>query len=288
MNGFSKAHPTVQLLFFAVAIIIPLSFSNPFISAASLFGAVVFSLVNDTKRGLKSLIYSLAAIVAVGVFNMLFAHYGNTVIFVVKETNFTLEAFAFGINQGMLLASSIIWFTYFGRILDSERLMYLFRFAPKLVLLFSMVLGFIPRFITKFGDIKDAKAGLRGGKKPETAREKMSDALENLSALVTYSLESSIITADSMSARGFNINKPRASRFPFTNRDLVLLSLFIFTLFEMILQKAAGNLSFYFEPELRIKSLSLVALEVFILFNLIPSIIDLRKVYKWKRLNSKK
>lgn len=87
-------------------------------------------------------------------------------------------------------------------------------------------------------DIETASMALNGGKKP---KNKMKSALNNLSALVTYSLESSIVTADSMTARGYNPKAVRYSRYKFKAIDGVMIALSLVALVYVICAKAGGK-----------------------------------------------
>ncbi len=257
-----------MLFFFAFSVIAPLVLSNPFISFIAFACALIYNLTESGRKGLKSLAFSLAVVAAVSAFNMLFAHYGEDADVCIVE--------------GMMIASSVVWFTAMGVCLNSEKIIYLFRFAPKSALVFSMVLGFIPRFIRKLEDIRNAQIALRGGEQPNGVKEKASVALNNFSALVSYSLESSIITADSMNARGYNPKAVRSGRYKYSYSDIVLLALMFALAGEVLIQKTTGNLSFVFEPKVYYEQLSVPALVAFALFELIPTALNLTENIKWK------
>lgn len=283
MDSFSKLHPTVLFLYFLMSLAAVLTFNNPIISALSLFGALIYTFALFGKGALKRLGFSVLVIFTVALFNFLFARYGVDVLFTVRDTDFTLEALFYGVNQGMIVASTILWFTALGKCVDSEKLVYLFRFSPKSALLISMVLGFIPRFLKKQKEIREARLALCGGETEGGIKGKFSAALSDLSALTTYALEGSIITANSMNARGYNPYVIRRGRYKFNSDDLIVLilitSLFSFVLF----QKFIGNLSFVFEPQIYIKRLSIPAAVCFFILELLPSIVDLRGILLWKR-----
>ena len=284
---FFKLHPAVLALYFAFVLGITLTFNNPFVSAVSLICGVIYTLVLKGRRVYKTALFSLITVAAVGVFNMLFAHYGADVLFTVGKTDFTLESLAYGLNQGAVLASSLIWFTLLGSALDSGRIIYLLRFAPKTALLFSMVLGFIPRMLEKLSDIRTARAALFGGRENTGFKQRLSEDVKCLSALVTYALESSIITARSMQARGYNPKAVRGERYRYAEQDLLITTAVLFLSVYIIIQKITGNFAFEFEPYLVSKRLSIPALISFALLALIPSAADLWENIRWKQLSSK-
>lgn len=279
MDRFSKFHPIFHFLYFIGMFALIVSVYNPFFVLPSLVGALLYEVKIRGKEALSSLKFSVVMILVIGLFNMLFAHYGITVLFTIGDTEFTLEALFYGINQGFVVAAMVLWFGIFGRVVDSEKVIYAFRFAPKTALLFSMVLGFIPRFTKKLADIETAALALDGGKKP---KNKLKAALNNLSALVTYSLESSIITADSMTARGYNPKTVRYSRYKFKLADGVLIALSAVCLFYVIFAKASDMITFVFDPRIYSKTFDISAFLLFLLLSFLPLITDLTEEFLWK------
>ncbi len=279
MDRFSKLHPIFHFLYFIGMFVLVVSVYNPFFVLPSLVGALLYELKIRGKEALSSFKFSVIMIFVIGLFNMLFAHYGITVLFTVGDTEFTLEAMFYGINQGFVVAAMVLWFGIFGRVVDSEKVIYAFRFAPKSALLFSMVLGFIPRFTKKLNDIETAALALDGGKKP---KNKLKSALNNLSALVTYSLESSVVTADSMTARGYNPKAVRYSRYKFKSADGVLIVLSFVCLVYVVFAKASDKITFVFDPRIYSKTFDITAFVLFLLLSFLPLIIDLTEELLWK------
>lgn len=284
MDRFSKLHPLLHTIFFVIVFVFVLSINNPIFSAVSLVSAVLYGVRMRGKEIWGTIKFSLVVLVTVSVFNMLFAHYGEDVLFTVGYTNFTLEALLYGFNQGMVLCSVMLWFGAFSRVMDSERVIYILRFSPKIALLFSMILGFIPRFTTKLNDIREAQLGLNSS---NADKKKFRQALDNLSALISYCLESSIITADSMSARGYNPKAVRAGRYKYTVFDVALILIIIALSAVIIVEKIRGNISFIFDPYIELKSFSTCAIVSFSIINLIPLILDLWEDMLWKLSNAK-
>lgn len=284
MDRFSKLHPMMQFLFFIFNFVIILSVNNPIFSAISLACAIVYSFFIRGVKAFSSVKYVIMIMIVVSVFNMLFAHYGNDVLFSINETDFTLEALFYGFNQSMVLCAVMLWFSAFSRVIDSEKVVYIFRFTPKLALLFSMVLGFIPRFNKKLDDIRDARLGLDGGEKP---KKKLKSAIDNLSALVTYSLESSIITADSMEARAYNPRAVRHSRYKYSTVDVIMILLIVALSAFVISQIIMQNTVFVFDPAIYIKRLSIPSVVCFVILEFLPIIIDLVENVLWKLSVSK-
>ena len=286
MNAFYKLHPLTKGAFFLCAFVLTLSVNHPVLSALSLCFALLYIGVSSGRAFFASLRFCVPVVALVGLFNMLFAHYGMTPLFTVGNTDFTLEALCYGLNQGMVMAAVMLWFRALSYVQDSAETAYLLRFAPKLALLFSMVLGFLPRFHAKLGDIRDAQAGLRGGAKQDM-KSRLKTALQNLSGLVTYALESSIVTADLMEARGFRQRAVSYARYRMTLRDVAYLIL-IFLCFAYILYAViAGRMKFLFEPVIAYRSNDILTIIFFTVLMSLPSAVELWEVLLWKKSNAK-
>lgn len=286
MDRFSKLHPSVQLLFFLFSFVGVIIANNPFVSAISLVSALIYEFVSNRKKLLSTFRFSLLIVVFIAIFNFIFVHYGNTVLFNVNGIKFTLEALLFGVNQGVVVGAFITWFAIFSRVMDSERVVYVLRFAPKMALMFSMVLGAIPRLSKKLDAIREARLGLANND-DNSKRSILKNGISDLSALITYSLESSIITANSMEARGFNPKKIRVGRFKITIFDIILLIVIIVLYAVVISQIVTNRLAFVFQPAVRIGSFSVVGIICFAVLELLPTIIDLVEDALWKLSNAK-
>ncbi len=287
MNRFSKLHPILHLIFYVFSLMFVLVVSNPFYSFASLVCALLYNGVIYPKRIRKNIVFSIIIILFVSFFNMLFAHYGADVLFLIGHTEFTLEALFYGFNQGLVFSAVVMWFTALSFNSDGDRVLYIFSFAPKLSLMFSMILGFIPRFTKKLGEIRDAQKALLGGESPQGIKNKFKSEVNILSALITYSLESSIITADSMNARGYKKGALSVKRYKICVQDILFSVIILIAAIYLIYSKAAGNITFIFEPVIYSKSFSIGAFAVFCVAEGIPFIAEMWEEMLWKLSNSK-
>ena len=162
MDRFSKFHPAVCLFFFLFVIVITLVYINPVHAALSLVCALLYSLrLLGVQRTAAQLKFSLPLILIAALFNMLFCRYGQTVLFSVFQIGFSLEPLAYGACLGTMLAAVLVWFSAYSEIITSEKFTALFgRFAPNTVLIFSMVLRFLPLMVKTAGEIKEAQQGI--------------------------------------------------------------------------------------------------------------------------------
>ena len=85
-----------------------------------------------------------------------------------------------------MLLSVILWFSVFNSVFDSEKLIYIFgRFLPRLALLLSMVLHFVPKFILVFKRTLAAQSDFCG-------KNKFKQYIGAFSASVSVMLEGSV------------------------------------------------------------------------------------------------
>lgn len=287
MDRFSKMHPSLHFVFFVCLFVLIVAVSNPVYAVASLAFGACYDVILRKNKALKGLGFVLTIIGIVSIFNMLFAHYGVDVLFRINDTEFTLQALIYGVYQGLLLGSFVVWFGIFSRLMDSQKVAYLFRFSPKLALIFSMVLGFIPRFTKKLNDIRDAQAGLNGGKNADGKKAKLKQGISILSALVTYSLESSIITSDSMNARGYNPRAVVVKQYKASLGDFVLMVLALAVSAFVIVMKIEGRISFVFEPVTYFESFDVLSFVAFCVLCFAPIFVDLMEGILWKLSASK-
>jgi len=138
------------------------------------------------------------------VFNLLFAHAGNRVLFTLPQNwpliggKITLEALLYGLANGASLFAILLIFASFNLVVDSHRLL---RWLPpglfQAGLVVSIALSFVPQMMASLKDIREAQL-VRGFK-----FRGLRDLIPLFIPLVTTALERSLTLAESMEARGF-------------------------------------------------------------------------------------
>lgn len=152
MLRFNSFNPLAQLIYFVSVLLVSMFTWNYIILLLSLFGAAAYSVLQKGfKLFLKSFFGYVLIFLLVTITNPLFSHKGVTPLIFINDIPITLEAIVYGAVLGLMLLSVILWFSVFNSVFDSEKLIYIFgRFLPRLALLFSMVLHFVPKFILVF------------------------------------------------------------------------------------------------------------------------------------------
>lgn len=283
MDRFSRFNPKSCFLFFVLEIVLCLLIFNPAFLAVSLLSSLFYSVKLEGKRAVKRFFtFILPLIFFIGLFNMIFAHYGETVLFTVFLYDFTLESFFYGINQGAMFSIVILWLSCYSIVMTSDKFLSVFsKTAPNCSLVFSMVLSFIPRLRKNAEEINDA------GKLIDTGENKLKKSISNFSALITMTLEESIEVSDSMKARGFNKNRRAYSKYGFSFSDGVIITVSIILFAVMLYYKISGKTLFIFEPAMAFNYFSPLSLAVYGVMSFLPLIVDLWEDVKWLYLKQK-
>lgn len=289
-TAFSEYHPIVNMTFYGLTIGVTMFSMSPIFLACTLILSWCYSVLLRGRAAVKmNLILSFWTIIIMTFINVLFTHNGETVMFYLNGNRITLESLIYGISAAVMLCSVIIWFTSFNVIMTAEKLIYLFgKATPVLGLTLSMIFRYIPLLRNRYDEIsmgqncmypdRTSRIGelRRGGKK--------------ISILISWSLESSIDSADSMEARGYGL-KGRTSfhLYHFTSRDMLmelwLCAVGAVCIIGCMLDKA----EVFFYPVYKIHPFDMgatITLVVFALLMSTPLIIDLTGEMKWKRSDS--
>lgn len=272
-------HPLTLFFYFFYVIFAAVFTFNPLILCSALLGAVLLLIMLDGLKAVKMLIIYLIMIVIISITNPLFSHNGATVLFFINDSRITLEAMIYGIAASIMIVGMLIWFNCFNKVFDSEKHMYLIgRFFPKLALVFSMTLNFIPRFISEFKSISNAQKTVK--------QSRLKRYLGAFSAVITRSMEGAIITSDSMNARGYTLKgRTFFHRYKFSFYDIFLIT--VFTILFILSLMFRCEVNFYPLFEINLNALSLTGVIAYMILALLPFILEVKEALKWKLSLSK-
>lgn len=291
MRTFEEYNPMVTAVYFFAVSGIVMFCRNPVLLLASLFGALLYYFMRNKLHNAKTHLFSLGLFLVMILINPLVSHNGVTVLFLINHNPITLEATVYGIASGMMVLAVLYWFSSFTQLMTSDKLLYLFgKLSPKLALVLSMGLRYVPLFSKQTVKINQTQTAL-GLYKDDNIIDRYKGGLRVFSVMITWALENGIITADSMTARGYGIGKrSNFSIFRFRRADVILLSiasvLFVLTLISI----GSGALDFAYYPAMQSTDLSSTALLGYIsygILTLLPTIIEAKETFKWKYLQSK-
>ena len=292
MKSFSSYHPAALLGYFAALILIAMLTANPVLQLIALFGGILFSCtLNSAAENIKNMLFYLAALVLIALFNPLFSHNGETVLFYLNSNPVTLEAAACGAGMALTLIAVLIWCMAFSSIMTSDKFIFLFaKTLPKTGLALSMALRFIPLYRRQIKKISRAQKSC-GLYSSASRLDRIKSALSVLSCVITWSFENALKTSQSMAARGYALKgKSRFSRFRFTFRDAWLLILTLTLFGTAAAFSAAGALDFSYYPKISAVNMSpgaLCAYAAYLALSLLPFFNEVKENLKWKYYESK-
>ena len=290
MRSFSEYNPIVIAVWFLSVTGVAMFCSYPLLMVISLAGAVAFFIIRNGLSHGKTHIFFWILFLILALANPLISHNGKTVLFVMNHNPVTLEAALYGLNSAAMIIGVLYWLRSFTQIMTSEKLLYITgALSPKLSLVLSMALRFVPMFSRQSAKINAAQTAM-GLYKDDNIIDDIKGRSRVFSVMVTWALENGIITADSMEARGFGTGRrTHMRRFSFRAPDIIFLLTTLVLL--AVTAAAAGNnsLSFEFYPSISIKTpntLGVLGLTAYCTMILMPMILELVVNLRWKYLRS--
>lgn len=292
MNEFKSYHPIVNFTYFVFSIGFSCFFMHPVCILISLVCSFVCSSLSD-KSTITKLKYILPILMLMALINPLFNHKGVTILTYLPSKNpLTLESIIYGFFSSAMIISVIMWFSFYNKIMTSDKLIYLFgRIIPKMSLVISMTLSFVPRFLRQLHIVANAQRALGRDVSHGSIIKRAKYGLTILSITITWALENAIDTADSMKSRGYGLlGRTAFSTFSFDSRDkkaffiILVLGIYIFT------GNIRGSISFLYFPALYTDDFSPYTISIFIAYFLLlicPVLIEILEAKRWKALKSK-
>ncbi len=291
MKALDRYNPIVVFSYF-LAVTLPAMFSmQPFLLLLSLFGACLYFFVkNGTKNGRLHLVF-FGLLCLISLVNPLFQHNGVTVLFILNSNPVTLEAFLYGLFAGVMTVSVLYWFSLMSSMMTSDKYLYIFgKISPKIALLLSMAMRFVPLFSRRINKVRGAQKGL-GLYRDDTLFDKIRGEIRIFSIMVTWCLEDGIHTASSMEARGYNTGRrSQFALFHMTASDLAMLLFMLVLAGVTLLSLSLGALDFDFYPALTFpvrSPLGALGLGAYGTLSLLPTILEAKEALKWHWLRSK-
>ena len=209
--GLRNLHPFSALLFLIFAFVVSMASTHPLLLAANLTAAIAADIAVQPKKAFRLMFrVLLPMLILITAFNGVYNHYGVTVLFETANGNrFTLEALLYGLVFAVKACTAVLWLDSLGEVFQSDKVIFLFgRLSPRLALVVSMVLRFLPLIRRQADEINASQRGL-GVDVGTNVVQKLRAAAHRLSILISWTLERGIDTSDSMRARGYGL-RPRS------------------------------------------------------------------------------
>lgn len=288
---FAQYHPAVNFIFFVFAIGITMFSMDPVFLLVTLVTSWIWSVLLGGKKAVKfNLIMTVPIVIVMAIINTLFTHNGATVLFYLNYNRITLEAFLFGIAGAVMISSVVVWFTCFNKVMTSDKFIYLFgKAAPVLGLTLSMIFRFIPLLKSRYNEISMGQKCM-GRHVEKGFFAKGRQLIKEVSILISWSLEASIETSDSMEARGYGLpHRSSFHLFKFTDRDKKLTAYIMLTGIVATIGCALGKTTIYYYPVVVLEGWDLLKILTLICYSMLlvaPIVIDILGEKKWQAYKS--
>ena len=284
--GFKGMHPLSEFFFYLFAFAFGLISSHPLCLITGLLCAFFY----DFKlRGRKTVDFFIRIIIPLiilsGLINGLVSHFGETVLFNLPWNKpFTLESVIYGIVFSLKASSTLLWLNSFNEVVSSDKIVYLFgKFSPKIALIISMSLRFIPLITEQSSNINTALKGIGASEATLKFTGKIKSAAKRLSVLVSWSLERGIDTSSSMKARGYGLKgRTVYNPYGFSFKDILLIFMLLTGCAAFFL--SGKTLTATYNPETLIPFPDIkgfISWTVFTVILLFPLILDFSEEKKW-------
>ena len=207
VKTLSLHHPGAVSVYF-LCVLLPVVFGlDPVRGAIGLASGLLLWGLTDETRSLRGAAFYLAVPALSALINPLFNHNGVSVLFFLNSNPITREAVLNGLVLGLVLSAALVWGRCFSAVMDADRLLTVTSaLSPKLSLVLSMTLRMIPLLRRQTVRTREAHTGA-GLRREDNMPDRIRGGARVFSGLVTWALENGIVTADSMTARGYGTGR---------------------------------------------------------------------------------
>lgn len=293
-DTFQKYHPLVNFLYFTLVIGFAMALNHPLAQGISFACACIYAVQAEGKKAvLFTLKWCLPVMLVTAFMNPAFSHEGVTILLYFPTGNpLTLESILYGLSSGVMIATVMLWFLNFNRVITSDKFIYLFgRVIPAMSLVLSMTLRFIPKFKSQMNTVIEAQRSIGRDISQGSLWQRTKTAITVLSIMITWALENAIETADSMKSRGYGLKGRSAfSIYRFDDRDKTAIAYLLFCGLYLICGVIVSAFGFRYFPSIRYISLNTVTLSfqfVYLILCIMPVVLNGLEERKWKAIHSR-
>lgn len=290
---FCIYHPALIFLYFLAAIVCAMLTRHPVYIGISFAAASAYCVyLRGIGRYWRTLLMLLPMILVIASANALFSGMGVTLLFYAGGRPVTLEAFAYGVSSGFMLGAVLLWFQCYEEVMTNEKFLWLFgKTAPVSAMLISMIFKFIPETLKKAGQINSSQRALLGhsgeGGKRQDKKGQLAHGVRVASILMSWSMEGSIETADSMRARGYGLRKRTSfERYAFERHDRLSMAVLLALAAVSVRQIVGADGAFAFYPVISPVDVRIPGILCYATMLLYPLILEGREQLRWLRPNS--
>lgn len=282
-DAFSAYHPAVNFLFFAGAIGCGVVFQHPAYLAFSILCSLFYYLFLGRRKAVRSIFFMLPIVLCLAAVNPLFNTQGEHMLFQLFGRPYTLEALLYGSALAGVLLTMLLWFGCGNLVLSGDKFTSLFgNLIPSISLLLVMVFRMVPNLIKKASQITGARRSIGKGE-----RHRLDEGMTVLGTLVSWALEGSVVTADSMRARGYGTAKRQSFLiYRMKQQDWLLMAVELVLLAAVIGSACLGQANTVYTPKVSVSPLSWGA-AAYGIYLFIPLALNIKEAILWHISRSK-
>lgn len=209
VRGFRSFHPIILLLYYLFAMAALMLYQHPMFLAVAAGAILLMNVMLDGGTELKKwrvmiLIMAVLTLVLTPFFNQR----GNHLLFYMFGKQVYLEAVLQGVMISLTLVCILTLFLTFNIVITPDKFVFLFsKIMPQWALLIMLSLRFVPLLRKRLMEISDVQNAKGFSLSIGSVKSRAHHGMLFLQTLLTWSLEESIQTADSMTARGYGLGK---------------------------------------------------------------------------------
>ncbi len=292
-NAFAGYHPVVQLIFFTPVMLFTMFIQHPVYLIITLLASLMTAISFGRRKALKVFLrFILPAALLVGVINPLFNHAGVTIMWYFPDGNpFTMESMIYGFVSGLMFSSIMLWCLCIRHTLSSDKILYLFgRVSPKISLLLSMILRFLPLFAKHFQEVRGAQHCIGRDVNQGNLLKRIRNTVRIISSVIEWSMENAVDTADALKSRGYGLHRRTSySLYYFEARDGIMMTVTVLCSTITAVLYFTEQLDFYYYPVISPMTFEVQEISGYIVFCILcylPLAAHWREEQKWKSIQS--
>lgn len=292
MNSVANYHPFILFLYYIAVLSMTVLMMHPVVLSLSLVGSLCLYLMVTSIRVLwREIRFYLFVFVLIAVINPLFVHKGETILFFLNDNPVTLEAIIYGVFISMMLVAVIFWSKAFSILVTSDKFVYLFgKIIPKLSLVISMALKFIPEFKRQIKKVHQTQKTL-GLYTSDSITDRIVSGVRTFNSMISWSLEHAIEQAEAMKGKGYGLKgRTNFALFKWNVRDSISIVIIVLLFAGILIVNGAGGYQFNYYPILSGMDITMHGAwkaSFVMLFVLLPSLMEMKESLQWKYAKSK-
>lgn len=290
--SISSIHPIATAIYYVSVLVFPMFTQNPFLQICSLLGSFCYFLKIQSKIiKAKDFVFPCLLFLVMTLGNPLFSHNGATILFYLNSNPITAESLLYGLNVGVMLIGVLFWFKSFSVVMTEDKLLCVFgKLSPKLTLVISSSLRFVPLIKRRYEAITMARKGL-GLFSSDSWIDNIRCKLRVFNALIGWGIEKAVETGSSMKGRGYGLKgRTHYSIFRFGKEDAIVVVIILLADSIMLYGMSSGAFAFEFYPSIVLTEFSantIVAFCAYALLSFLPLILEVKEALQWRYYRSK-